>query len=356
MKPITTITALALCATALQAQQTNTRVPQAGDEIVIQQVEYKDPGRSGENVIWDFSRLQSVNDEYTVTYSAPALTGDSVYIMGADTLRKGTVNPGDLIIGTEHYTNYYYRLTGNRLQLLGHENATTLLRYEKPLPVADCNAKFGETATENYTATSVYSGEFKQKTSGEVSITEDARGMMIIPSGDTLRNVLRIKTVQTVAKLSGEGELAEEKDATVETYRWYVPGSRYPVFVTIRRDSIFETAFFYPQQDNYYVDNLANQQKTEETSGEWAGLQYNFYPNPLISPTLNIELYLPRTAQVRIQLLTQSGVVLLDENKGELAQGLNLLPVQLPALNTGYYVITVILNNSHRVSGLVFRK
>ena len=34
----------------------------AGDEIIKQQVVYKDPGRTGENVLWDFSRLTSVDD------------------------------------------------------------------------------------------------------------------------------------------------------------------------------------------------------------------------------------------------------------------------------------------------------
>jgi hypothetical protein len=133
MKTNLTILLSLFCATALQSQQTPQNMPQAGDEIIIRQVEYKDPGRSGENVLWDFSQLKSVNDEYTVTYSRPALTGDSVYITGADTLRKDAVNPDGLLVGTEHYTNYYYRLTENRLWPTGHENATTLLHYDRPL-------------------------------------------------------------------------------------------------------------------------------------------------------------------------------------------------------------------------------
>ena len=33
----------------------------AGDVISKQQVEYKDPGRSSKNVLWDFSQLDPVN-------------------------------------------------------------------------------------------------------------------------------------------------------------------------------------------------------------------------------------------------------------------------------------------------------
>jgi len=52
--------------------------PRAGDKLVKYQVEYKDPGPSGENVLWDFSKLKTVNENYTVTYSAPEVLGDSL--------------------------------------------------------------------------------------------------------------------------------------------------------------------------------------------------------------------------------------------------------------------------------------
>ena len=59
-----------------------------GDEIIKQQMQYKDPGRSGENVIWDFSMLKAVNPKYKLTFRAPELINDSIYIMGRDTLLK----------------------------------------------------------------------------------------------------------------------------------------------------------------------------------------------------------------------------------------------------------------------------
>ena len=47
--------------------------PRSGDEIIKQQVEFKDPGREGENVIWDFGKLKSINNRYSLTYSSPDL-------------------------------------------------------------------------------------------------------------------------------------------------------------------------------------------------------------------------------------------------------------------------------------------
>lgn len=39
----------------------------SGEVLIKQQVEYKDSGESGANRLWDFSKLKSVNDEYTLT-------------------------------------------------------------------------------------------------------------------------------------------------------------------------------------------------------------------------------------------------------------------------------------------------
>ena len=47
-----------------------------GDEIIKQQMQYKDPGRSGENVIWDFSMLKAVNPKFA---DAKAVNEKTVY-------------------------------------------------------------------------------------------------------------------------------------------------------------------------------------------------------------------------------------------------------------------------------------
>ncbi len=83
----------------------------ADDEIIKQQVEYKDPGRGGENVLWDFSRLTSVNDEYRLSFFE-AYNGK--------------------LAGMEHQTMYYYTLSNDSLLLWGFENATAKLKNDQP--------------------------------------------------------------------------------------------------------------------------------------------------------------------------------------------------------------------------------
>jgi hypothetical protein len=59
-------------------------LPRTGDDIIKQQVQYKDPGRSGENVIWNFGQLESIQDACSLVYSEPCCTGDSMYILGME--------------------------------------------------------------------------------------------------------------------------------------------------------------------------------------------------------------------------------------------------------------------------------
>ena len=104
-----------------------------GDRIIKQQLPYVSPGESGEGQLWDFSRLPESSREYTVEYLEPGLFNDSFYIMGRDTFLKEQIRPGELIIGMEYYTAYYYRQTDSALFQLGYENPLTLVHYEEPL-------------------------------------------------------------------------------------------------------------------------------------------------------------------------------------------------------------------------------
>lgn len=107
----------------------------SGDEIIKEQVEFKDPGRSGENVIWNFSELKAINSKYKLSFHSPCLINDSIYIMGCDTLLKENSDINNLIIGKEHSTMYYYQVKNDTLFCLGHENPITLMHNTIPFPL-----------------------------------------------------------------------------------------------------------------------------------------------------------------------------------------------------------------------------
>ncbi len=349
-----------------------------GDAIVKQQVLYKDPGRSGENVLWDFSNLSSLNEEYKLTYRA---TGEN------------------LITGTEHNTMYYYSLSNDSLLLWGYENPTTLLRNHQPELLLKFPVNQGDRTESYYWGEGKYCDKLYFSAMGTVHSHADATGTLILPDKDTIRNAFRVRTVKWIAE---EMCLLSEKyrrdtiqsisadsinyrltnDSTligVETYRWYVRGYRYPVFETVqtvinRKDSIqnetfFNTAFFYPPQSHSYLeDDELNQVLLQNdplgTGGSdpsrpdspWHNLTYNVYPNP-VQINLELEINLPIPAQtIRVQLTDRQGRILMEDDWGSNPAGILIKQIFMGQYIRGEYVLNIWFDETFMVSEKVMKR
>lgn len=342
----------------------------SGDEIVKQQVEYKDPGRSGENVIWDFSKLKSIDPEYKLKYFSPRMMPDSTFRMGFKKISVNEANPEDLIIGLEHRTRYFYRYKGDTLYSLGHENATSLLSYQQDIPLQIYPMAYRDSISSTYNSHTKYSGRVDFYLSGKHRTIVDAYGKMILPSKDTLSHVIRVKSVQTF--LENDSLLKEDEsplNMTVETYRWYVTGYRYPIFETVhtltRKDSIesdyHATAFFFPPQEHYYLwndeenlevlDSLANQEdhikdpvNQHNQFNQLADFSYNFYPNP-VQTNLHVEYYLEKPSDVSISFYNLNGQEVKSIPNQFHQEGFYSKEIDCSMLSTGSYILKLIVNN-----------
>ncbi len=342
----------------------------SGDEIIKQQVEYKDPGREGENVIWDFGKLKSVNDEYTLVYSSPTLIGDSIYILGGDTIKSKGLKPNELVIGTEHYTMYYYHQKENQTEVLGHENPTTFLHYTNPLLVSSFPMNYKDTKQSSYQSEGIYSAKIPFSTGGSIQVKADAYGVIILPSGDTLNHVLRVKTIQTIEEVIPNVNNQENVfiHTTVERYKWYSKGYRYPIFETVRtfnnqdtlKQTEFQTAFFFPPQEHLYLDN--DKENLAVLDSLWniehkdidnpvtnpdnnVKLSYNFYPNPVVSQ-LTIEYYLENEATVNIIVYSMDGKQIKTQPIGKQDKGLHTEYLDCSSFAKGTYILRIETNNT----------
>ena len=330
-------------------------LPRAGDDIIKQQVEYKNPGRSGENVLWDFSHLTLINDEYQLLY------------FEAD---------DGLLVGMEHLTKYYYALANDSLLLWGFENPTTQLMNDRPELLLHFPVHYQDRTRSYYHGHGLYGNRMEMDAMGTVETEADAYGMLVMPDKDTLRNVVRTRTVKYIAEelkpISDDYYLLPDSlkpvvscdsiehrlttDSTliaVETLRWYAKGYRYPVFETVRSwvDKIegqeiesFGTAFFYPPGDHYYLeDDEENRVLLENESVEanpWEGLTYNFYPNPVVD-NLQIEVFMPKSGQVKMQLTNRTGLIVWKQDFGVWSVGIHTPSVYVGAFPVGEYVLNL---------------
>lgn len=343
------------------------------DEIIKQQVEYKDPGRTGEDVLWNFAQLKLINKEYKLKYEAPEIKPDSLYILGKDTIWDKGLKDNELVIGIEHKTRYYYRSKNNMLFLLGHENPTTLLHYKEPLQVFDYQMDYQMGFSNSYSSDARYSNRIDLNSQGELSVLADATGKMILPSGETLNNVIRIKTTQTFLEAKKEDSIPiinRKLNMEVETYRWYAKGYRYPIFETIHTINkneegedadYFKTAFFYPPQEHYYLwddkDNLAvldslenagEQNKTPNHSGGNMDPQfffaYNCYPNP-VENNLSIEYLLENETNVQISLIDMNGRIIKEIQPQKREVGMYFETIDCNSLPKGNYILKLKVND-----------
>ncbi len=351
--------------------QSNLNIFRPEDVIIKQQVSYKDPGRSGENVLWDFSQLETVDEEYDLAY----------------------FNQGDsLTVGIEHHTKYYYSLSNDSLLLWGFENPTTILKNTQPELLMKFPVHYKDRVQTYYHGTGRYCDRLSLDAMGTTETVADAYGMMILPDKDTLKHVIRTHTFKRIAEdtqsltysllppppvpvLSSDSiDYRLQTDTVVlelETCRWYVEGYRYPVFETVKSREIihgeakdfFCTAFFYPPQEHYYLDedeeNLAIlealQKEEENSANRWEGLTYNCYPNPVVT-TLDVEMYLPKTANnIRVQLSDRQGRMLTEENWGAKPEGIFTGQVYMEPYPRGEYILNISLDG-YKVSEILMKR
>ncbi|MDR0864868.1 MAG: hypothetical protein LBO74_08050, partial [Candidatus Symbiothrix sp.] len=162
--------------------QSELNLPRPGDGIIKQQVEYKDPGRSGADVLWNFSGLTTINPEYKLNYRLPRANRHRQYVLGRDTFEVNHVAENELLKGVEHFTQYYFRISGDTLYSLGYENGTVLMHHTQPLPVIAYPFGYGQTITQDYHSEGLYSSQVPMSTSGTIRIEADAYGKMLLPS------------------------------------------------------------------------------------------------------------------------------------------------------------------------------
>jgi hypothetical protein len=330
-----------------------------GDEIIKQQVEYKSPGRSGEQVIWDFSKLKTTNDEYKLSYASPWLNEDTCYVIARDTIHYSRVKENDLIISTEHYTNYFYQVQEGKLWLLGHRNAVSQM-YNKPaIPQLNYPFNYGDSIRALYASQTIYSGTEKMPVEGDIRVSADAQGTIILPGRDTLHQVLRVKSIQTIREIPDSGKIARgltPLNIRTETHKWYAPGYRYPVFETIENINVSDTAettyystsFYYPPADHYYLDtDTANQALIDSianhpsTPKSWAeeNFSYNYYPNPIQGHTLYLEYLLKADADISISLHSSVNGLQRQIPKKQQTAGLYTESIDLVGLTPGTYIL-----------------
>lgn len=306
----------------------------AADQIVKQQVEFKDPGSSGKNLTWDFRMVQPINEEYTLDYFIP----DSTHM--------------DTLCGMEHRTRYYYAQKRDSLWALGFENSTTLMEYKKPELKLRFPFSYGDTLFSKFEGKGQYSHRLALQVKGYTRVQVDAEGELLLPDYETVKKALRVRTLRYYTE-TGKDSL----QMTLDTYAWYAEGVRYPVFESIKTNlikkatkqgeqaqdtTVFITSFYYsPLKQISQVQTDSLPKETDEPTGAAAVFtEAQYMPNP-VETSLNINYKLTRPAQVWFTVHSALGVPVRQTSPQQLPEGRNNITIDMSSLLIGAYTLYV---------------
>ncbi len=194
-----------------------------GDILSRYPLTYADTIDGGESCVWDLSNLKP-GKPYI---SEVRLVNDSTERYRIAELR----------------TSVCYETRGDTLIFAGHENNQWRLEFDRCEPWLTNSMIYGHTSFDMLHGKGIYCDRLRYAVRGYSRIGIDATGMLILPEGDTLRNVQRIHTLRTflhnyfpidsidcditeedLAKASAENRLLYQ-----DMRRWYAPGYRYPL-------------------------------------------------------------------------------------------------------------------------------
>ena len=316
-----------------------------GDELSRKQVKSVNVGKRGEKVVWDFSDAQ-VQDRKHRKYAA--------------------VPDTSLLVCAEGGTRYYYALQGDSLLLKGFENNLAKLDYVRPQAMLRFPMQHGDSIGGVYEARGVYCDRQALLCYGRYKTVADGSGTLVLPGGDTLRNVLRVRTLsQGIDYLSAKNNIGataltggDTLRVIRETIRWYAAGYRYPVFesvATALKDRRFSTMSYWPPEEQAYLaldeENRQYGEEVQKNGEEGSGsddaagadITYRFTQNRE-SRLLSIEFSLSERQRVDFILSDSRGVVHRSQSCSGEAGISQTVDISYSGLRRGQYVLYICVN------------
>ncbi len=242
-------------------------MPRGGDVLERLSAEPMPAGEPGKNCFWDFSEIAET---------------------GASTRRHIAV--GDTVLAAiEGGTMRRYRINGDSLVSTGYESRTIVFHDSLPYAERVFPVAYGQKISGNFYFTGRYAQDRDIETGGTVTVEADATGRMLLPSLDTLDNVLRIRTetsawIRVLRHYEAIGDCATTDSLPSyrkTVYEWYAPGYRYPVFETRlckyyergRECGGYGVSYYYPEaEQESLADDPRNQAIRDEIFFKERGL------------------------------------------------------------------------------------
>ena len=355
----TILTAIILAVATLHGYAQNAAgnfLPRTNDEVTLQQTAYVAADEGAENTVWDFTQLECSGREYPACYAE-----EEAY--------EG------LIVGTEFNTRHYYQTSTDSLLLWGSENRLAKVEYDSPELLLRMPLLFGEKYGGLLHGTMDYCGKMFFRVLGSYQVEVDGTGSVILPSGDTIKHVSRVRltertTLQYHPELTTARELKSYVDSAAysedsirvaisrsklpvtRTCRWYAAGYRYPILETITCGDTDEhqqllAAYYCPPEEQERLDDEENKHQREQLAQDDnsrldRGSKLSVLNNLAVSADNNaitIGYDLREAATVKALVCNTQGMVFLQQAQTSEAGSGYRMTLTSNGLRSGEYIL-----------------
>ncbi|MES2514636.1 MAG: T9SS type A sorting domain-containing protein [Bacteroidota bacterium] len=324
------ISSIAIAQPTLTPANTN---PVTGDVLTLQSYSYIAPGSAGANQTWNFSAItQSTNAATAYSYAAVSASNTSTFPNANQQFSSAT-------------TAGFNKTSATALQNYGVQQGTVNIVYSNPEDQMRYPFTMGDSYSDAFKATFTSAGSnFVRK--GTTTVTADAYGTLQLPSG-TFSNVLRAHFVQNYQDSSFIVGLGAYVITYLnDQYMWYLPNNHMPIFSSY---SITVTAPFSAPSTSTGSNKLVTITTgiNEQTSSVKS---LNFYPNPVSSGILNLDLNLNETIKYQVVIMDNLGREVLRSGAETGFSGYNFNTFDVSKIASGLYNFSIISDNKSLVT------
>ena len=202
-----------LCAMPVHGQVNLTAMaPLSTDSLMKCSIRYFSPGKGGRDMVWDFSDKLRSKESSQVMFMT-----DSIGVLSI-------VEPGR----TSHY-----RPTGDTLMLSGRESALEKRDYVDGKVSGRFPLAYNDSLAKAFRCEGMYCGDHPFREVGTTVVKVDGSGSIVLAEGDTLRDVMRVHSVDSysicMAPDTAALDTARLTQVIDERHEWYLPQSQYPI-------------------------------------------------------------------------------------------------------------------------------
>jgi len=294
--------------------------------------------QGGQNLVWDFSNLNPIQEEQDMNYIPPSSQISSEF-PGADLalfLKSDSID-AYFIINKE---GGKFEQTGLKITSNGESLVTS---FSNPKLMLPGSFNFGTSEEDEYQS-NLDLNDFQINSKGNVKHIVDATGTITLPSGNTISNVIRVTsednyTDTVLLNIPGFPVEPEITISKVKIYNWYKnDGSGNPLVFSLTQDSTFAQGEWQVGVNAFYVSNTTTAVKPI------LGNQGLPFPNK-VDNLLNIPIPNGEKGPQKIQIFYTSGRLAYEKDIEPNQISNQTITLSLSHLSSGIYYVSVIGNS-----------